>query len=365
LRVAFVYDYLNNYGGAEKVLEVLHELFPDAPIYTLTFDSTHIPDCFRKRDIKESFIGRFPFIKRQCEKYSFLTPLAIESFDLNNYELVISLSSGWSYNIITLPSTIHINYMLNPKRFAWTSYHPMLEVGGGFNKVLFFLGLHFIRDRSESICRKPDTIVAGSKRVENRVEDLYSIKPETIPPPVDTDFYFPNKKVKKEDYFLIVSKLLPCERIDVAISAFNRTKLPLLIIGEGSEKGNLERSAKRNIQFLGKRVDEEVRSFYRRAKALIVPVCDDFGIFPLEACACGTPVIAFSEGGASEVIEEGRNGIFFYPQSPEALIDTVLNFSQEDFNESNVREVSLRFNKRQFIENFRRKIEEIEEKKKN
>lgn len=364
MKVALVHDYLNQYGVAERVLEIFHKLFPEAPVYTLIYDRAHIPDHFKEWNIKESFLKKLPFVRKHYEKYFFLMPLAIEGFDLNNFDLVISISSAWSKGVITLPSTIHINYMLNTMRFAWDSYHSLVKARKGLTKILLALGLHFIRLWDENTSRRPDTIIAISKTVGKRIEKFYGIKPMIIYPPVDTDFFTPNERIKKEDFFLIVSRLRPYKRIDIAINAFNEMKIPLLIIGEGSMKGRLGRTANRNIQFLGKRSDEEVRSFYRRAKALIFPTFEDFGIVPLEASACGTPVIAFNGGGASETVEEGTNGLFFYPQTPEALMDTVLNFNSEDFNIQNVREVSLKFSKKQFIENFRRVIEEITKNKK-
>ncbi|TES89992.1 MAG: glycosyltransferase family 4 protein [Candidatus Cloacimonadota bacterium] len=363
MKVAIVHDYLNQYGGAERVLEVLHELFPEAPVYTLIYDRTRMPEHFKNWNIKESFLTRFPFVRYQYEKYFFLMPLAIESFDLNSYDLVISISSAWSKGIITLPSTIHINYMLNPMRFAWNSYQPLLKARKGLSKVLLSLGLHWIRLWDENTSRRPDIIVTISKTVSKRIEKFYGIKPMLIYPPVNTDFFTPDKKVKKEDFFIIVSRLRPYKRIDIAISAFNDMKFPLLIIGEGSLKGNLNRSANRNIQFLGKRSDEEIRSFYRRAKAVIFPTFEDFGIVPLEAGACGTPVIAFKGGGAKETVKEGKNGVFFFPQTSEALMDTVLKFNPEDFDVQKVRAVSLKFSKENFIEKFRGVIEEITEKK--
>jgi glycosyltransferase involved in cell wall biosynthesis len=359
VKVALVHDYLNQYGGAERVLEILHGMFPDAPVYTLIYDHRRMPDFFKDWHIIESFLGKLPFNRRHYEKYFFLMPLAIESFNLNDYDLIISISSAWAKGVITMPSATHINYMLNPMRFVWHSYQPLMKSRKGLNKILLFIGLHSIRLWDEITSNRPDVIIGISKTVAKRIEKFYGIKPPIIYPPVNTKFFTPDKRVKKEDFFLIVSRLRPYKRIDIAISAFNDLKLPLLIIGEGLHKGELVRQARRNIQFLGKRSDEEVRSHYRRARAVIFPTFEDFGIVPLEASACGTPVIAFKAGGATETIEEGKNGTFFYPQSEEALKEAIVHFRDGDFDMEEVRKVSLKFSEEQFISNMRGVIEKF------
>ncbi len=363
MKVAFAHDYLNQYGGAERVLEVLHRFFPDAPVYTLIFDRTRMPAYFRHWDIRESFLRKFPFEKKHYEKYFLFMPLATESFNLNEFDLVISISSAWSKGLITMPSTYHINYMLNPMRFVWDSFQPLINARSGLCKVLLFLGLHYVRLWDESTSNRPDKIVAISNTVARRIEKFYKIAPQVIYPPVNTEFFNVDKKVKKEEFFLVVSRLRPYKRIDIAIKAFNETKLPLLIIGEGSLKGALKRKAHRNIQFLGRKTDEEVRNFYRRAKALIFPTFEDFGIVPLEACACGTPVIAFREGGATETIVEGKSGTFFHPQTTEALVEVLLNFHAEDYRAETVRKQALRFSTEQFVKQFKKLINHATKKR--
>jgi glycosyltransferase involved in cell wall biosynthesis len=253
--------------------------------------------------------------------------------------------------------------MLNPMRFAWDSFHPLINARGGLGKLLLFLGLHYVRLWDENTSNRPDKIVAISNTVSKRIEKFYKIAPQVIYPPVNTDFFTLDKKVKKEDFFLIVSRLRPYKRIDIAIEAFNETKLPLLIIGEGSLKAALKRKAHRNIQFLGRKTDEGVRDFYRRAKALIFPTFEDFGIVPLEACACGTPVIAFGDGGATETIVEGKSGAFFQPQTAEALVEALLNFHSGDFKPEIVRKQALRFSTEQFVKKFKKLIRNVTPKR--
>lgn len=364
MKVAFVHDYLNQYGGAERVLEVLHGMFPDAPVYTLIYDRKKVGKYFKGWDIRESFLRKFPFEKKHYEKYFLFMPLAIESFDLNEYDLVISGSSAWAKGVITLPSTIHINYVHNPMRFAWNSFHPLINARSGASKILLFLGLHYVRLWDEVSSNRSDLVVANSQTVAKRIEKFYRIKPTIINPPVDNNFFCIDNDVKKDDFFLIVSRLRPYKRIDIAIEAFNQTKLPLLIIGEGSLKASLRRQAHHNVQFLGRKTDDEVRGYYRRAKALIFPTFEDFGIVPLEACACGTPVIAYGEGGATETIVEGKSGTFFHPQTSEALLETVLNFHAEDYEPETVRKQALRFSKEEFVKQFRILIDHAFKKRK-
>ncbi len=359
MRVALVHDYLNQYGGAERVLEALRELFPDAPIYTIIHTPENLPPRFRDWDIRTSFLNDLPFVKKHYEKYLPLFPLAVESFNFDEYDLVISDSSAWVKGIITGPGTLHISYCYTPMRFAWDMYHLTLENKGKFYRRLLIPVLHYLRTWDVASSRRVDHFIAISTIVKERIKKYYGRDADVVYCPVDTETFTPDPSTKKEDFFLVVSRLKPYKRIDIAIEAFNRLGLPLVIIGDGPEKGRLMRMARPNIHFLGdmkgREGDKIIASYYRRAQALIFPTLEDFGIVPLEAQACGTPVIAFRGGGAVESVIEGKTGTFFHPQSPEALVEAVKRFDPGKFDPDVLVKHAKKFGK----EEFKKKIKRI------
>ncbi|MEW6685353.1 MAG: glycosyltransferase [Candidatus Edwardsbacteria bacterium] len=360
-KVAIVHDYLNQYGGAERVLEILHSLFPEAPVYTLLYSPEHLSKHFNDWNIRTSFMQRLPLIEKHYEKYLLLYPTAVEQFDFQGYELIISFSSSWAKGVITTPNTLHISYCTTPMRFVWDWYQPPMQ--SSYNPLRhtalsFFL--NYLRRWDVTAANRVDYFLAISETVKKRIEKYYRRKAEVIYPPVDSIFFRPNneKSIGEGDYFLVVSRLKPYKRIDIAVEAFNRLELPLLIVGDGPEKRNLESMAKRNIKFLGRVSDGILLKYYQNCKALIFPTLEDFGLTSLEAQACGRPVIAFKDGGALETVIEGKTGVFFYPQTKEALIETVKNFDPNKFNPVIIRQNALQFD----ISQFKRKIKEFIEK---
>ncbi|MBI4721802.1 MAG: glycosyltransferase [Candidatus Stahlbacteria bacterium] len=349
MKIAIVHDYLVQYGGAERVLEVVHEIWPHAPIFTLLYIPQSLPEHFKNWDITPTFVQRLPFIKSHYEKYFALFPTAIEQIDLSNFDVVLSISSAWAKGVITTPQTLHISYLLNPMRFAWEEYYSTLKRR---KNPIYRLGIRFlmnyIRLWDVTSSHRIDHIITISNTIKARALKYYRRDSTIIYPPCNTDFFTPISNLKLQDYFLIVSRLKFYKRIDIAVQAFNQLGLPLLISGSGEMRGELERSARPNIQFLGPLTDTEIRSYYQRAQAIIFPGIEDFGIVALEAQACGTPVIAFKGGGAMETVIEGKTGLFFYPQTTEALIDVIKNFNRSLFQTELLRNNALIFNKKVF-----------------
>ena len=349
MRVAIVHDYLTQYGGAERVLEAVHEIWPDAPVFTILYNQKRLPEYFKTWNIIPTFVQRLPFISTQYEKYFALFPLAIEQIELQDFDIVLSISSAWAKGVITTPDVLHISYFLNPMRFAWDEYYSRVN---RTKRIVLRMELRFlmnyIRLWDVVSTQRIDHIITISETIKRRVLKYYGRDSAIIYPPCDTEFFVPNPNFRVQDYFLVVSRLKYYKRIDIAIQVFNQLGLPLLIIGEGESRGELEKQARPNVQFLGALPDTEIRSHYQRAQALILPGIEDFGIVPVEAQACGTPVIAFRGGGAIETVVEGKTGYLFYPQTKEALIETIKKFDRSQFKSEVLRKHSVKFSKEKF-----------------
>ncbi len=363
MKVALIHDYLNQYGGAERILESIHNIFPDAPVYTLLYNPAMMHSKINSWDIRVSFLQKLPFIKKHYEKYLALFPLAIESFDLSDYDIVISDSSAWAKGVFTRAKTLHISYCYNPMRFAWEAFYSY-TIGSHTKFARFFLRvlMNYLKIWDYTNSQRVNYVVAISHIVRERIKKYYRRDADIIFPPCNTDFFTYDKNVKKEAFYLIVSRFKYYKRIDIAVEAFNRLGLPLIIIGYGSEKGRLMRMAKKNVHFITNveddkvKEDEKIRWYYRRAQALIFPGIEDFGIVPVEAMATGTPVIAYGEGGLTDTVVAGKTGEFFYEQTPEALAEAVKNFKPEKFDPEILRKRALDFSRENFERRFKNYI---------
>ncbi len=350
MKLAIVFSWLNQYGGAERVLEVVHEMYPQAPIYTSIYDAEALPSHYRDWDIRTSFLDRLPGIHRHHQRYLPLYPFGFESFDLRGYDIVLSLSSAFGHGVITPAHTPHICYCLTPARFLW-NYHGYIEresVGRLTRKALLPF-LSYLRMWDRLAADRVDRFVAISRTVQARIHKYYGRDAEIIYPPVDTRSFADDSS--PEDYYLIVSRLVPYKRIDLAIRAFNELGLPLKIIGDGRDRAALESLAKPNIQFLGYVTDDaQVRRYMAHCRALIFPGEEDFGLVPVEAMAQGRPVIAFKGGGALDTIEEGRTGLFFPLPTPDSLATTVRQFEKQAhlFDPKHIQSHAQRFSANRF-----------------
>jgi glycosyltransferase involved in cell wall biosynthesis len=360
MNIAIVHDYLNQYGGAEKVVEVLHEVFPDAPIYTSIYLPQNLPESFQKMDIRTSFMQKLPFLKTHFKKYLMLYPKAIESFDLSGYDVVLSSSSAFAKGSGVGSETLHICYCYSPMRFVWNyeSYIEKEEFGFVTRKILPF----FVSRLKKWDLRTNGGVnhfIAISRSIQDRIWRCYQRDSEMIYPPVNVSGFEIEKEVS--DYFLIVSRLNAYKRIDLVIEAFNRLGLPLKIIGDGPYRKNLERMARPNIEFLGKVPADVLAEKYSRCRALIFPGDEDFGIVPVEAQACGRPVIAYAAGGALETVIENVTGVFFRMPTADSLMEAISRFVhiESSFNPAQIRSNSFRFDE----EIFKREIKRFIEKK--
>jgi glycosyltransferase involved in cell wall biosynthesis len=356
MKVAIVHDGLATHGGAggaEWVLSVLHEIFPDAPIYTTVFNPKIMPEEFNKWDIRTSFIQKLPFAKTKYKLYLPLMPTAIEQFDLTDYDVVISCNHSVAKGVITRPDTLHICYCYSPLRYVWEFYYEYLR-DEKFNPILkLFIPfvVNYLRLWDRLSADRVDYFIAISQNVAKRIYKHYRRDSIVIYPPIDVSKYVIKKRI--DDFFLIVSRMVAYKRLDIAIEAFNELKLPLVIIGDGIEKNRLKKKACPNIKLLGRQPDEVVRDYYSRCKAFIFTSEEDFGIAPLEAQASGRPVIAYGKGGALETVIDGVTGKFYYTQTPQALIQAIREFNSHQFDPIKIRQHTLKFSIEIFKQRFK------------
>lgn len=332
MKVAIVHEWLSVYGGSERVTEILHEIFPDAPIYCLVYDNENMPKRFEKYDIRTTFIQKLPFAKKKYQNYLPLMPMAYEELDLIEYDLVISSSSACSKGIITRSDAIHICYCHTPTRYLWEFYYDYVRGMSKLKKVIISGFIHKLRMWDRLAADRVDFFVANSNYIAGRIKKYYRRDSKVIFPPVNTHKY--NINTIDEEYYLVVSRLVPYKKIDIAIEAFNKMGLPLVVIGDGSEKENLKKIAKNNIKILGRLTDEEIVEYYSKCKAFIFPGEEDFGITPVEAQASGRPVIAYGRGGALDTVLEDKTGKFFYEQNANSLEEAVIEFEKSGVNYS-------------------------------
>lgn len=355
MKVALVYDRVNKWGGAERVLLALHKIWPKAPLYTALYNPK-TASWAHDFEVIPSFLNKIPYFRARHELIPFLVPLSFESFHFDEFDVVISLSSEFAKGIITKPETFHLCYCLTPTRYLWSAYQEYFS-----SSVLKFFTsplVAYLRKWDKVAAQRVDQYLAISKEVQKRIKKYYQRESTVIYPPVDSQFFKPAEKKKKGNYFLIVSRLVPYKRVDLAIRAFNQLGWPLKIIGKGSELEKLKRFAHSNIDFLDQQLtDREVLDYYQNCRALIFSGREDLGLVSLEAQACGKPVIAFAGGGLSETIVKGETGELFSPQTSEALIKTVLKFAEKRYHPDICRQQAQKFDLKIFKENFTELIE--------
>lgn len=344
MKIALVHDFLWYWGGAERVLQGLTTIFPHAPLYTLYYKPSFTKEYFWDQIIHASFLQYIPLPHRFCLPFM---PSAAESLRLDAYDVVIS-SGAFAKGVITRPGTTHIHYCHTPPRFLWEDSHSYLSlrVPRGL-KIPALFSTHWLRLWDAQAAKRPDIMLANSRWTQYKIKKIYQRDSRVIYPFVEISKQIKNTKYKIQNtkYFLIVSRLQPYKNIDLAIQACNELKLSLVIAGVGPDEKRLKRLAGETIKFLGFVEEDELASLYDKARAIILPGIEDFGLVPLEAMAQGTPVLAYRQGGAIETIKEGETGVFFNHLTVPSLIKgikKILN-QKKAFNKKTIIAYSRQF----------------------
>lgn len=358
MKVALVQDFLTRLGGAERVLQILSDIYPKAPIYTLLYDETKVGHVFPKERIVTGSAQKYPAFIRKRQKYLLPKfPNFVEEWDFSEFDLVISGNTSFVHGIITGTNTKHVCYYHSPMRFAWDWSHEYMQeqrVGGLRAAAIAYL-MKDIREWDRFASDRVDIAIANSETVRKRIKKYYRHDAAVIYPPVNVDRF----KIGKthEDYFLIVSTLTPYKRVDLAIQLFNKIGRKLIVIGDGPQREFLENISGDNIEFLGFKPDEAVAEYMRNCRALIFPGEDDFGITPVEAMACGKPVIAYGKGGATETIIPGKTGEFFFKPTVASMEQGLAKFL---LNEKKYSPLAIRLHANLFSEeNFKKNIKKF------
>lgn len=357
IKVALVHDWLVSYRGGERVLEALCELYPQAPIYTLFYKKGTVGRTIEDHPIHVSFLNSLP---RATKYYRYLLPLfpmAIERFDLSGYDLVISTSHCVAKGVIVPQHSLHVCYCFTPMRYIWDRSRDYFR---GWKESLLLPFLHYLRLWDVASSARVDHFIGISQYIRRRIQKYYRREASVIYPPVNVHSFRPSAG-DLGDYYLTVAAFAPYKRLDLAIEACHRLGRKLLVVGGGQEAKNLKAMPGNHVTFLGHLSDEALAEVYAGAKAFLFPAEEDFGIAPVEAMACGRPVIAFARGGAAETVIENITGIFFHEQTVESLCEAILYFEKTSsrFSSHTCRERAEQFHKQRFLDEFKLCIDDL------
>ncbi|MCZ4224379.1 glycosyltransferase family 4 protein [Pedobacter rhodius] len=355
MKVAIIQEWLTTMGGSEKVVQSIAELFPQADIFALVADPKLVKDlALQDRKLTTSIIQKLPFGLKRYKSYLPLFPFAIEQFDLSEYNLIISSNHAVSKGVLTNGDQLHITYCHSPIRYAWDLHHQYLNeegLGFGFKGLLARYFLHRIRIWDYLSSKRPDFFISNSNFIGKRIQKVYQQNSTTIYPPIEIDQFV--LQTQKKDFYVTSSRMVPYKKIDLIVEAFS--KMPdkkLIVIGDGPDFNKIRLLATQNIEFKGYLPMHQLILYLQEARAFVFAAIEDFGMLPVEAQACGTPVIALGKGGSLETVRDGITGILFREQTVSSLIDAVNLFETKSFSPSKIREHAESFSKVKFKENF-------------
>jgi glycosyltransferase involved in cell wall biosynthesis len=363
MKVALVHDFVMKLGGAERVLKTLADMFPDAPIYTLLYDEKTAGAVFPKERVKPSRFQKLPRFLRNRHRYLLPSfPRIVEEWDFSGYDFVISSNSAFVHGIITPTTTKHITYMHAPMRFALDWYHEYIgeQNVGPIKKAAIALITHRVRMWDKTASNRTERMIANSETTRKRIQKYYRMDAQVLYPPVDLSRFSVHKD--HEDYFLIVSTLTPYKKIELAVKLFNKIGRKLVIIGDGPQRAYLQGIAAPNIEFLGFKPDDVVAEYYKNCRALIFPGEEDFGITPIEAMACGKPVLALRRGGLTESVVEGETGEFFNKSTVQSMEDGLgrLILNEKRYHPHGIRRHAEQFSEEKFKEKLNKIIRSVQ-----
>ena len=350
-KVALFYDWLNQWGGAEKVLLDLIKLYPKAPIYTLVHDPKKTNWLPKKTKVITSFINKLPFSKNNPIFYTPFYSIALEQFDFSDFDIVISTTSTIGHCLLIPSKTLFVCYFHNVNRHIYQKKYtwPISLIISNYKKI------------DQTFSKRPDFLFCNSQTVQKRIKNIYKRDAKIIYPGIDTSFFVPSKTNSNEKYFLIVSRLVSHKKIDLAIKACHQLNQKLYIVGTGRNKNNLinliDSLNDSNIKLLGKVDNNKLLNLYQNCQALICPQLEDFGLTPLEAQACGKPIIAYNKGGLTETVINNKTGIFFKHQTVKSLVRTIKKFKSNNFSKNTCQKNAQKFSNIKFMLNFKKEID--------
>lgn len=346
-KIALVHDYFIQMGGAEKVAEEMHKLFPSAPMFTTVDARAQIPAALQKASVHTSWLQNMPGIRKNFRHYFALYPFAVESLNLKDYDLILSSSSGYAKGVRKRRGAIHICYCHTPMRWAWRyDDYAEREEFSGIKRMILPPVIAGLRRWDLRAAEQPDYYIANSHNVARRIRETYGRDSIVIPPPIDVDRFTPDEP--DEDFYLVLSRMISYKKLDLAIEACKKLNRRLVVIGDGPDRKRLESLAGKQTQFMGRQPDEVVTKYASRCRALIFPGEEDFGMVPLEINASGRPVIAYRSGGAMETVIDGATGMFFKEQTVESVCAAIEEFESRRWNRSLMRRHAEKFDTRVF-----------------
>lgn len=354
-KVALVHDWLVSRGGAERVLRCFHEIFPEAPIYTLVYNPDEAPDWVRDCDVRTTYIQKWPGAKSHHKLLLSFMPKAWEALDLTEYDLVLSSCASCCKGVLTRPDAVHVCFCHSPIRYVWDLYYDYLEGAGWLKRILMPHLIHGVRMWDYLAAQRVDIFVANSDYVAARIRKFYHRDALTIHPGIALEGRIVSEE--RDDYYLVVSRFVRYKRIDLAIEACNSLGRRLLVVGSGGEEeAKLRAMAGPTVEFLGRVNDDELNRLFGNARALLFPGIEDFGLTPVEAMAGGCPVLAYAEGGTLETVMEGKTGLFFHEQTVGALVGCIKKFEevQDRFVPTEIARRATGFSERAFADRLMR-----------
>ncbi|HEY9624999.1 MAG TPA: glycosyltransferase family 4 protein [Crinalium sp.] len=362
MKTAVIHEWLVTYAGSERVCEQMLMLYPDADLFSLVeFLPDHLKHFIQHKSVHTSFLQRLPFANPKFRQYLPLMPMAIEQFDLSDYDLVLSSSHAVAKGVLTRADQLHISYVHTPVRYAWDLQQQYLQgakLSRGVKAALTQGVLHYLRLWDLATANRVDCFVANSRYVARRIWKTYRRSAQVIYPPVEAERFYP--KAQRDDFYFTLSRFVPYKRVDLIVSAFNRLGLPLVVMGDGPDWKRIQAIAGPNIQLLKPQSDDVVVDYMQRCKAFVYAAAEDFGITLVEAQAAGAPVITYGTGGATETVIPGKTGLFFPEQTVESLVDTIQQFKANKvwFDPDLLRQNAERFSPNRFRNEFAQYIDQ-------
>ncbi len=353
--VAIIHDWLNGMRGGEKVLEQLLHLYPQADLYTLFYEPDRVSPLIRSKNVFASRLNRYPWVRRHYRHFLPLFPRHVEAFDLRDYSLVISSSHCVAKGAVPAPDALHVSYIHSPMRYAWDQYYAYFAGCGPWRRRILEREISRLRAWDVTSAARVDRFAANSDYVRRRIQKYYRRDAVVIHPPVDTDFFVPGERPRR-DYCLLVSALAPYKNIGLVLQAFRESGERLVVVGRGPERGRVGRLAGRNVSLLDEVDGETLRDLYQNARALVFAGVEDFGIAFAESQACGTPVVAFDRGGARDVVLDRRTGVLFPEATVAGLRAALAELERLDLDPDAIRRSSLRFSPARFRDEFSRLV---------